>query len=76
MVSPHDPRYQHLITRLKKARKDAQLSQEEVAEHLGIHQPLVSRIERGERKIDPIELQILCELYERPATYFVKGLPV
>jgi len=76
MVSPHDPRYQALLSRLRAAREEAGVTQEEVAEHLGLVQPLISRIEAGERKIDPIEFEELCRLFKKPATYFLPGLPV
>lgn len=76
MVSPHDARYQALLERLRTARKEAEISQVEVAEHLGLVQPLVSRIEAGERKIDPIEFEELCRLYGKPATYFLPALPI
>lgn len=76
MVSPHDSRYQALLKRLRKARKDAGVTQQEVADCLGLVQPLVSRIEAGERKIDPIEFELLCRLYDRPASYFLPKLPV
>ena len=76
MVSPHDPRYELLLERLRTARVEAGVTQEAVAEVLGLQQPLASRLEAGERKIDPIELAELCKLYGKPATYFVPGLPV
>ncbi len=76
MVSPYDPRYQAFLKRLREAREDAGVTQERVAEHLDLVQPLVSRIEAGERKIDPIEFEELCKLYEKPATFFLPDLPV
>lgn len=76
MVSPHDPRYRSLLKRLRKARNDAGVTQQQVADRLGLVQPLISRIEAGERKIDPIEFLELCKLYRKPATYFLPDLPV
>lgn len=76
MVSPHDRRYQILIKRLREARAEAGLSQVEVAKRLGLIQPLISRIESGERKIDPIEFSELCKLYGKGARYFLPDLPV
>ena len=76
MVSPHDARYRALLRRLRTAREQAGVTQQEVADHLGLVQPLVSRIEAGERKIDPIEFEELCVLYGKPATYFLPRLPV
>jgi len=75
MVSPYDSRYQQLVQRLRRAREEAGISQAAVAEKLGLTQPLVSRIEAGQRKIDPIELCVLCKLYKKPARHFIPDLP-
>ena len=40
---------------LTKARKDANLTQTQLAERLNRRQAYVSRIERGERRIDVVE---------------------
>lgn len=76
MVSPHDRRYQVLLKRLREARLAAGLTQVEVAKRLGLIQPLISRIETGERKIDPIEFADICRLYGKGARYFLPDLPV
>jgi transcriptional regulator with XRE-family HTH domain len=76
VVSPHDRRYQALLKRLRDARTEANLSQVDVAKRLGLVQPLVSRIESGERKIDPIEFGELCRLYRKSARYFLPDLPM
>jgi transcriptional regulator with XRE-family HTH domain len=44
-----------LIVRLVQARKDQELSQQELATQLGRHQQLVSRYELGERRLDVVE---------------------
>lgn len=75
MVSPYDARYRQLVQRLREARKEAGLSQAEVARELRLTQPLVSRIEAGQRKIDPIEFVQLCRLFQKPARYFIHDLP-
>lgn len=75
MVSPYDERYEQLVQRLRRARAEAGLSQTQVAGKLGLSQPLVSRIEAGERKIDPIELAMLCRLYRKPVRFFVPDMP-
>lgn len=76
MVSPHDRRYQALLKRLRQARAEAGLSQVDVAKVLGLVQPLISRIESGERKLDPIEFGELCKLYKRGVRYFLPDIPV
>ena len=76
MVSHYDKRFELLVQRLRDARHEANLSQTEVAERIELTQPLVSRIEAGQRKIDPIELAMLCRIYRKPVRYFVPDMPV
>jgi transcriptional regulator with XRE-family HTH domain len=71
MVAVTSPEYQRMLARLKQARADAGLSQVQVAERLGIRQTLVSKIELGERKIDPIELARFAEVYGRTIEWFL-----
>jgi len=52
--------YNVFLQRLKRARKDAGLSQQDTAKRLGRTQSFVSKCERGERRIDIIELREFC----------------
>lgn len=56
--------------RLREAREFLGLSQEQVADHLGIPRPSVSTIEAGKRRISFLELKRLAGLYRRPLSYF------
>ena len=56
--------------RLRDAREYLGLSQEQVADYLGIPRPSVSTIEAGKRRISFQEMQRLAELYRKPLTYF------
>ena len=56
--------YREMLRRLKAARVAAGLSQTAVAEDLGWGQSAVSKVERGERRLDPIELQTLARHYK------------
>jgi len=76
MVSHYDERFEYLVQRLRRAREEAKLSQSEVAVKVGLTQPLMSRIEAGQRKIDPIELAMFCRLYRKPVRFFVPDMPV
>lgn len=71
MGAAHTPRYQEFLRRLRQARQDAGLHQKEVADHLGRHQPFVSRCESGERRVDIIDLQDFADLYRKPLDYFL-----
>ncbi|MBF9028708.1 helix-turn-helix domain-containing protein [Rhodobacterales bacterium FZCC0188] len=46
------------------ARKNAALTQAELAERLRCHQSFVARVESGERRIDVIELIVLARALE------------
>ena len=52
-----------MLLRLRAARKAAHLTQADVARAFGRTQSFVSKIESGEIRLDPIELQRLAELY-------------
>ena len=65
-------KYQGLLERLRKARFEAGLTQEEVAERLGRNQSFVSRSETGERRVDIVELQALANVYQKPLSYFLE----
>lgn len=50
------PRYDRLRTLLVEARKAAKLTQADLANRLGRPQSFVSKYERGERRLDVVEL--------------------
>lgn len=72
MATRHPERYRRLLLRLRKARKEAGLSQEAAAAALGVHQKYLSRVETGERRIDPIELEEFAKLYGKPIQFFLE----
>jgi transcriptional regulator with XRE-family HTH domain len=45
---------------LRNARKEAKLTQVQLAERLGETQSFVSRCERGERRLDLVEVRTFC----------------
>jgi predicted XRE-type DNA-binding protein len=47
--------HRKLVQELNKARREAGLSQQQVADRLGVPQSYVAKIELGERRIDVIE---------------------
>jgi transcriptional regulator with XRE-family HTH domain len=62
--------YRGLLKSLKQARKDAGLTQAQVARRLSKPQSFVSKFESGERRIDFVELQYLAKLYQKPVSFF------
>lgn len=70
MASWYPDAYRRMREQLAEARKRAQLSQSEVARRLGMPQQHISRVESGDRRIDPMELQAFARLYGVPITAF------
>ena len=56
MKSIHDPRYVSMIKRLKRLRKERNVSQVVLAERLQWKQQDISRVESFVRRLDVIEL--------------------
>ena len=68
----HTDAYSRFQKRLKEAREQAQLTQAQVAEKLGLPQSYVSKIESGERRVDAVELEKLAKVYGKSVNYFLK----
>jgi len=66
--------YEIFLGKLVSARKEAGLTQEELARRVRRTQSWVSKVERGERRIDVIELREVCQALERSFPIFVKAL--
>jgi transcriptional regulator with XRE-family HTH domain len=66
--------YETLLSMLKKSRLDRGLSQVELAKRLGVHQSVVSKNERGERRMDVLELRDWCLAVRTPFPEFVAAL--
>lgn len=54
--SLRSPRHQRLVELLVEYREASGLTQVEVAAKLGRHQPFISNIESGQRRVDVVEL--------------------
>lgn len=59
--STHHRHYQAFLDLLKAWRAEAGLTQSEVGERLGNTQTFVSKVERGERRLDLVEFTEWCE---------------
>lgn len=59
---------------LTQSRLDAGLTQVELALRLQEDQSLVSKVERGVRRLDVVELMLWCQALEMPLTEFVRRL--
>jgi transcriptional regulator with XRE-family HTH domain len=72
MSKKYLPKYQKMLQRLRDARHEAKLTQVEVAKKLRKPQAYVSKIERGERRVDAVELDEFAKLYKKPLDYFLQ----
>jgi transcriptional regulator with XRE-family HTH domain len=70
--SIHTTDHKKLQRLLKQVRLGAGLRQEDLAELLGKPQSFVSKYEKGDRRLDLIELRQICEAVGISLTDFVK----
>lgn len=57
------PEYLVFLAELRRARQVAGLKQEEVAQALGESQSWISKCERGERRLDLVEVRAFCRVF-------------
>lgn len=72
MAGTHTEGYRAMLARLRDARREAGLTQVEVAEAFKRPQSFVSKVESGERRIDPVELRDFARLYGKPVAFFLE----
>lgn len=63
--------YKFLVSQLKKARREAGLTQRGVAEKLGRTQSYISKVESGDLRVDIIQLREFAGLYKKDINYFL-----
>ena len=66
--------YQILLRELRRVRRDAGLTQADLAQRLAQTQSFISKCERGERRIDVVELRHFCNAMGVTFSDFVSGL--
>lgn len=71
----HDERYRRLVERLVARRKELGLTQQAVADRVGMHQQNVSRFETGERRLDIVELVDVATALDLDPTDLVRDVP-
>ena len=62
--------YNRFRARLVQARKEAGLTQIEVAKRLGRPNSFISKCELGERRVDIVELRQLAKIYRKDMAFF------
>lgn len=70
----HSEGYDLFLIRLRRARQEAGLTQGQLADRLGQTQSFISKCERGERRLDVVELRAFCIAMGIPFTDFVARL--
>jgi transcriptional regulator with XRE-family HTH domain len=63
--------HKYLIEQLRKARKEANFEQNEVAKLLSKTQSYISKIESGQRRVDLVQLREFAKIYKKPLNYFI-----
>lgn len=64
-----------LAARLRETREYLDLSQQFVSERTGMPRSAISDIERGERRVESLELKRLAQLYGVTVAYFLEDEP-
>lgn len=67
MASVYSDEYQCVINALKKARKEREITQAQLAEALGKPQSFIAKVESGERRLDVVEFMHLARLVDLDA---------
>lgn len=72
--SIHTREYAALLRLLRQAREAAGLTQVQVAKKLKQSQSFVTKMERGDRRLDVVQLRTVCRLYGTTLQEFVARL--
>lgn len=63
--------YKAVAKKLEIARKEANLTQKDVAKKLKKSQSYISKVEAGQQRIDIIELSLFARLYKKGVNFFI-----
>jgi ribosome-binding protein aMBF1 (putative translation factor) len=69
--SIHSPEYAVFLRAFRDARRKAGLTQIDLANKIGQTQSFISKCERGERRIDVVELRAFCRAFGLTLMQFV-----
>ena len=59
--SIHTTAYKKIISLLRSKRENANITQKQLADSLGVNQAVISKIEICERRVDIVELKSICD---------------
>ena len=60
-----------LARRLRQAREEAGVNQQDAADAIGVHRTAITQMEAGKRAVSTLELTRLATCYRRPAIWFL-----
>jgi len=72
MSKQYSQKNKNLLEKLRSARLGAGLTQVDASKKLKKPQSYLSKIERGERKIEALELADFAKIYNKDINYFIK----
>jgi len=70
----HSSQHQILLSLLRQARADRAVTQEELSARIGMSQSDISKVERGVRRLDVLELRVWLKGLEMSLAAFVTEL--
>ena len=70
--SVYSKEYKEIIKRLKMARVEIGLSQQEIANKLNKPQSYISKVESGERRLDVAKMKKFATIYKKSVSFFIK----
>ena len=70
--SIYSAKYKLVLQNLLRAREDSNLTQTNVASKIKKPQSFVSKVERGERRLDIVELEVFAKLYRKDLDWFLR----
>lgn len=70
--SIYSVKYKIVLQNLLKAREESNLTQVNVASKIKKPQSFVSKVERGERRLDVVELEVFAKLYKKNLDWFLR----
>lgn len=71
MSKKYQVKYQQLTAKLRSALQEAGLTQVEAGKLLKKPQAYISKIERGERGVDAVELAEFAKVYKKDIRFFI-----
>lgn len=73
---PHSADYRHFLSELRAARVSAGITQQELANRLGVHQTVISKAELGVRRVDVVELRAWLAALDVSLAQFITKIDV